>query len=1340
MIRMGCKSLLSLILFFFLSTFAWAQTATYHLHGDGGVFQIKSQNPSATITSVQSAELKGLTGEFLVQDFPTSGFEPNGTGTIPAGSTVTYTLWMKKTATAGVIFPRAKLFLNSATGALFCTVTGTTALTTTLTEYTLMCTTTAAIVMISPKQFYLWVGVNITTGSGNTRVKAEIDLGGTLNGADDSRVQIPLPPIAIISSLSPSSGAIGTVVTINGANFGDSQGLGKVTFNGVAATPSSWSDTAIVAPVPTGATTGPVIVTTSPIPSNGVTFTVGSAPTTGSVFGTITRATDGTPISGGLVDALQLGAVTGSANTGANGTYSITGLAAGTYDIRISSNGYATTQRTGVSVTAGGNTIVNAALTAAPTISGVSPTSGLIGASVTISGSNFGATQGTSTVTFNGVSAAASSWSNTSVIAPVPTGAATGPIVVTVSGAASNAVTFTVVTTGGISGKVTQSDGVTAIAGASIKTYQGTTLINTTTTNASGDYVVAALNPATYVVEASATGFVTKSQTGVTVAAGATTSVNLSLSVPPAPISYVYDGAGRLIAAIDPAGETATYTYDAVGNLLSISRHSSTVVSIIEFTPNAGAATTSVTIYGTGFSTTASQNTVSFNGTTANVSSSTSTQIVTIVPSGATTGPITVTTAVGSASSGASFVVTMSAGAPTITGFSPTTGLAGTPVTVNGANFDPTLGNTKLSFNVTYSTTDSMTATTISTTVPARATSGHVSVATPSGRTVSSGDFFVPPPNHAVADVAFTARIAFGSTTTVTFNALNKIALLIFDGAPGQVMNFKISNPTIASYDYVVYTPVGLVLKYGSNAGTADLFAGPTPLPSTGTYTIGLFAGDHTGQMTLTLYDASPITGSITAGGAPVTVTTTAPAQKIKLTFNGTTGQRVSLNLTNLSYSTSLFVIDKPDGTTLLSQSVNAPATFIDTQTLPATGSYTIHIYLSATTTGSATFTLYNVPADASGSITPGGSSSSVTTTTPGQNANLMLNDTGGHPVKLTVTNLTIGGSTVLKILNPDGTTLFSTSIAASGSVIESPTLPANGLYTIAIDPQGTNIGSITLTVSDLPADVTGTITMNGPPILVTLGVPEQKARLSLTPGRMSLLLDNITITQSSVSLYDPSGVVLWTFAVSPTTFFLEPYTTTSPGTYTLVIDPVGAYTGSMTVSAYNIPPDVSGTIVAGGSPVTVSITAPGQNAAITFSGTAGQQISLNLSSVTITGSNVSIINPDGSTLTSLTGVGTSGAFIDAKTLPATGTYRIFIDPNIAYTGSVTLTLYNVVDVIGTVTVGGAIVNVTTTTPGQNALLTFNGSANQKVTVQLSSNIMGSVTVSLLKSDRAAGS
>src|ERR1044072_9476327 len=135
-------------------------------------------------------------------------------------------------------------------------------------------------------------------------------------------------------------------------------------------------------------------------------------------------------------------------------------------------------------------------------------------------------------------------------------------------------------------------------------------------------------------------------------------------------IVYVYDELGRLMAVIDTAGEAAVYSYDAVGNLLSISRYNASVVSIIEFTPNSGPVGTTFTIWGTGFSTTPSQNTLTFNGGAATVTAATNTKITTTVPYGSTTGPIAITTPGGSATSSTSFVVGGS-DLPTITNFTP---------------------------------------------------------------------------------------------------------------------------------------------------------------------------------------------------------------------------------------------------------------------------------------------------------------------------------------------------------------------------------------------------------------------------------------------------------------------------------------------------------------------------------------------------------------------------------------------------------------------------------------------------------------------------------------------
>jgi YD repeat-containing protein len=40
-------------------------------------------------------------------------------------------------------------------------------------------------------------------------------------------------------------------------------------------------------------------------------------------------------------------------------------------------------------------------------------------------------------------------------------------------------------------------------------------------------------------------------------------------------ISYVYDNLGRVLAVIDPASDTAIYSYDSVGNLTGITRQTS---------------------------------------------------------------------------------------------------------------------------------------------------------------------------------------------------------------------------------------------------------------------------------------------------------------------------------------------------------------------------------------------------------------------------------------------------------------------------------------------------------------------------------------------------------------------------------------------------------------------------------------------------------------------------------------------------------------------------------------------------------------------------------------------
>ena len=65
---------------------------------------------------------------------------------------------------------------------------------------------------------------------------------------------------------------------------------------------------------------------------------------------------------------------------------------------------------------------------------------------------------------------------------------------------------------------------------------------------------------------------------------------------------YIYDDLGRLSQVIDGQGNVATYQYDAVGNLLSITRNTGGVgaPTITAFTPNTGNAGASVNVSLTG--------------------------------------------------------------------------------------------------------------------------------------------------------------------------------------------------------------------------------------------------------------------------------------------------------------------------------------------------------------------------------------------------------------------------------------------------------------------------------------------------------------------------------------------------------------------------------------------------------------------------------------------------------------------------------------------------------------------------------------------------------------------
>ena len=181
------------------------------------------------------------------------------------------------------------------------------------------------------------------------------------------------------------------------------------------------------------------------------------------------------------------------------------------------------------------------------------------------------------------------------------------------------------------------------------------------------------------------------------------------------------------------------------GSLLLLAGCGSIKPTISGFTPASAPVGAAVTITGTNFDPTPANNTVTFfNGVAAVVTSSSSTQIVTSVPQGAATGPLSVTTSevVQGATSATDFTVIPP---PAISSFTPASASAGASITITGTNFDPTAANNAVTFfNGIAAVITSGTATQIVATVPPGASTGPITVTVDGVNSAVSGTSFAP--------------------------------------------------------------------------------------------------------------------------------------------------------------------------------------------------------------------------------------------------------------------------------------------------------------------------------------------------------------------------------------------------------------------------------------------------------------------------------------------------------------------------------------------------------------------------------------------------------------------
>jgi kumamolisin len=280
----------------------------------------------------------------------------------------------------------------------------------------------------------------------------------------------------------------------------------------------------------------------------------------------------------------------------------------------------------------------------------------------------------------------------------------------------------------------------------------------------------------------------------------------------------------------------ATTGYDEVtgigaphmANLLAtLAAQAAAAPTITSFTPTSGVQNTTVVITGTNFG---SASAVKFNGTTATFTVNSPTQITTASPAGAATGTLSVTTPGGTATSSASFTVVAGAPAPSIAGFSPAYGLPASSVVITGTNFT---GATSVTFNgITAAAFTVNSATQVTATVPASATTGPIAVTTPSGPATSSTSFTVLTGDGTPTIASFSPTAGtVGTNVTITGTNFVNVSSVTFGGvaavAPTVVSATQI---TVAVPSGAVTGPIGVVTGLGSATSTTNFTVGAAPV------------------------------------------------------------------------------------------------------------------------------------------------------------------------------------------------------------------------------------------------------------------------------------------------------------------------------------------------------------------------------------------------------------------------------------------------------------------------------------------------------------------------------
>ncbi len=260
-------------------------------------------------------------------------------------------------------------------------------------------------------------------------------------------------------------------------------------------------------------------------------------------------------------------------------------------------------------------------------------------------------------------------------------------------------------------------------------------------------------------------------------------------------------------------------------------------------------------------------------------------------------------------------------------------------------------------------------------------------------------------------------------------------------------------------------------------------------------------------------------------------------------------------------------------GSTLATGCITGTAGQIDRTVLPADGPYTVVIDPSGAHTGQLHVRLI-AASDQLGPITADGAAVVAAVSTPGSVVRLTFSATVGQLFSITATDSTLGGGCgVLTLRGPDDQPVTAGCLVDAGGFVDRTTVTAAGTWTAVLDPIGGDVGQARLRLNQV-IDQTGPMVVDGPPVAATIAQPGATARFTVEATAGQRLTTDITASAGLdgcrvIDIVDPAGTTLATGCVSAGAGGIAPVTAGVTGSYTIVLDPVGAATGTATIRVH---------------------------------------------------------------------------------------------------------------------------------------------------------------------------